>query len=225
MNFNMTIKNNLIDLKTTLPEEVTLVAVSKTKPIFDLMEAYNAGQRIFGENKVQEMVEKYHQMPKDIQWHMIGHLQRNKVKYMAEFVDLIHGVDGLKLLKEINKQAQKYQRVIKCLLQIKIATEDSKFGMTATDAYNLLQSDDLNTLEHIQIKGVMGMASFTQDQKQIKLEFEALKQCFDSLKTIHPTLNIISMGMSGDYALAMDCGSTMIRIGSGIFGARPYTSQ
>ena len=225
MNFNMTIKNNLIDLKTTLPEEVTLVAVSKTKPIFDLMEAYNAGQRIFGENKVQEMVEKYHQMPKDIQWHMIGHFQRNKVKYMAEFVDLIHGVDGLKLLKEINKQAQKYQRVIKCLLQIKIATEDSKFGMTATDAYNLLQSDDLNTLEHIQIKGVMGMASFTQDQKQIKLEFEALKQCFDSLKTIHPTLNIISMGMSGDYALAMDCGSTMIRIGSGIFGARPYTSQ
>ena len=225
MSFNMTIKNNLIDLKTTLPEEVTLVAVSKTKPIFDLMEAYNAGQRIFGENKVQEMVEKYHQMPKDIQWHMIGHLQRNKVKYMAEFVDLIHGVDGLKLLKEINKQAQKHQRVIKCLLQIKIATEDSKFGMTATDAYNLLQSDDLNTLEHIQIKGVMGMASFTQDQKQIKLEFEALKQCFDSLKTIHPTLDIISMGMSGDYALAMDCGSTMIRIGSGIFGARPYTSQ
>ena len=221
----MTIKNNLIDLKTTLPEEVTLVAVSKTKPIFDLMEAYNAGQRIFGENKVQEMVEKYHQMPKDIQWHMIGHLQRNKVKYMAEFVDLIHGVDGLKLLKEINKQAQKHQRVIKCLLQIKIATEDSKFGMTATDAYNLLQSDDLNTLEHIQIKGVMGMASFTQDQKQIKLEFEALKQCFDSLKTIHPTLDIISMGMSGDYALAMDCGSTMIRIGSGIFGARPYISQ
>lgn len=225
MNFNMTIKNNLIDLKTTLPEEVTLVAVSKTKPIFDLMEAYNAGQRIFGENKVQEMVEKYHQMPKDIQWHMIGHLQRNKVKYMAEFVDLIHGVDGLKLLKEINKQAQKHQRVIKCLLQIKIATEDSKFGMTATDAYNLLQSDDLNTLEHIQIKGVMGMASFTQDQKQIKLEFEALKQCFDSLKTIHPTLDIISMGMSGDYALAMDCGSTMIRIGSGIFGTRAYTSQ
>ena len=225
MNFNMTIKNNLIDLKTTLPEEVTLVAVSKTKPIFDLMEAYNAGQRIFGENKVQEMVEKYHQMPKDIQWHMIGHLQRNKVKYMAEFVDLIHGVDGLKLLKEINKQAQKHQRVIKCLLQIKIATEDSKFGMTTTDAYNLLQSDDLNTLEHIQIKGVMGMASFTQDQKQIKLEFEALKQCFDSLKTIHPTLDIISMGMSGDYALAMDCGSTMIRIGSGIFGTRPYTSQ
>ena len=221
----MTIKNNLIDLKTTLPEEVTLVAVSKTKPIFDLMEAYNAGQRIFGENKVQEMVEKYHQMPKDIQWHMIGHLQRNKVKYMAEFVDLIHGVDGLKLLKEINKQAQKHQRVIKCLLQIKIATEDSKFGMTTTDAYNLLQSDDLNTLEHIQIKGVMGMASFTQDQKQIKLEFEALKQCFDSLKTIHPTLDIISMGMSGDYALAMDCGSTMIRIGSGIFGTRPYTSQ
>ena len=225
MNFNMTIKNNLIDLKTTLPEEVTLVAVSKTKPIFDLMEAYNAGQRIFGENKVQEMVEKYHQMPKDIQWHMIGHLQRNKVKYMAEFVDLIHGVDGLKLLKEINKQAQKHQRVIKCLLQIKIATEDSKFGMTTTDAYNLLQSDDLNTLEHIQIKGVMGMSSFTQDQKQIKLEFEALKQCFDSLKTIHPTLDIISMGMSGDYALAMDCGSTMIRIGSGIFGTRPYTSQ
>jgi pyridoxal phosphate enzyme (YggS family) len=189
------------------------------------MEAYSSGQRIFGENKVQEMVEKYEQMPKDIQWHMIGHVQRNKVKYMAEFVNLIHGVDSLKLLKEINKQASKHQRTIECLLQIKIAEEDSKFGMSAKDAEALLTSEPLKQLSNIKIVGLMGMATFTDDQTQIKNEFDFLKSTFDKLKTFQTAncdLQIISMGMSGDYSLAIDCGSTMIRVGSNIFGARDY---
>ena len=216
----MSIKNNLNDLKSSLPRHVTLIAVSKTKPVENLMEAYDAGQRIFGENKVQEMVDKYHTMPKDIQWHMIGHLQRNKVKYLAEFVELIHGVDSIKLLQEINKQAQKHDRIIKCLLQIKIAQEDSKFGMSFDDAQELLQSNSLKTLHHINIEGVMGMASFTTDQKQIELEFRHLKHSFDTLKQLSPDISIISMGMSGDYPIAIECGSTMIRVGSKIFGAR-----
>lgn len=220
----MSIKNNLDDLKISLPDQVTLVAVSKTKPVENLMEAYNAGQRIFGENKVQEMIEKYHQMPKDVQWHMIGHLQRNKVKYIAEFVHLIHGVDSLKLLKEIDKNAQKHHRVINCLLQIKIADEDSKFGMSPQSAYDLMSSNALDGLDHIKIQGVMGMASFTENKKQIRSEFEVLKHCFDTLKTVNSNLEIISMGMSGDYSLAIDCGSTMIRVGSGIFGARHHTT-
>ena len=216
----MSIKNNLNDLKSSLPRHVTLIAVSKTKPVENLMEAYDAGQRIFGENKVQEMVDKYHAMPKDIQWHMIGHLQRNKVKYLAGFVELIHGVDSIKLLQEINKQAQKHDRIIKCLLQIKIAQEDSKFGMSYDDAQELLQSNLLKTLHHINIEGVMGMASFTTDQKQIELEFRHLKHSFDTLKQLSPKISIISMGMSGDYPIAIECGSTMIRVGSKIFGAR-----
>lgn len=216
----MSIKNNLKDLKSSLPRHVTLIAVSKTKPVENLMEAYDAGQRIFGENKVQEMVDKYHAMPKDIQWHMIGHLQRNKVKYLAEFVELIHGVDSIKLLQEINKQAQKHDRIIKCLLQIKIAQEDSKFGMSFDDAQELLQSNSLKTLHHINIEGVMGMASFTTDQKQIELEFRHLKHSFDTLKQLSPEISIISMGMSGDYPIAIECGSTMIRVGSKIFGTR-----
>lgn len=216
----MSIKNNLNDLKSSLPRHVTLIAVSKTKPVENLMEAYDAGQRIFGENKVQEMVDKYHTMPKDIQWHMIGHLQRNKVKYLAEFVELIHGVDSIKLLQEINKQAQKYDRIIKCLLQIKIAQEDSKFGMSFDDAQELFQSNSLKTLHHINIEGVMGMASFTTDQKQIELEFRHLKHSFDTLKQLSPEISIISMGMSGDYPIAIECGSTMIRVGSKIFGTR-----
>lgn len=216
----MSIKNNLNDLKSSLPRHVTLIAVSKTKPVENLMEAYDAGQRIFGENKVQEMVDKYHAMPKDIQWHMIGHLQRNKVKYLAGFVELIHGVDSIKLLQEINKQAQKHDRIIKCLLQIKIAQEDSKFGMSFDDAQELLQSNLLKTLHHINIEGVMGMASFTTDQKQIELEFRHLKHSFDTLKQLSPEISIISMGMSGDYPIAIECGSTMIRVGSKIFGAR-----
>ncbi|WP_028281883.1 YggS family pyridoxal phosphate-dependent enzyme [Olleya marilimosa] len=218
----MSIKQNLNQIQATLPKHVTLVAVSKTKPVSDLMEAYNAGQRIFGENKIQEMADKFQEMPKDIKWHMIGHVQTNKVKYMAEFVDLIHGVESFKLLKEINKQAKKHDRVIDCLLQIKIASEDSKFGMSIPDATTLLASKDFSALKNINVIGVMGMATFTEDQNQIKQEFDLLKSTFDSLQKTHPNLKTISMGMSGDYQLAIDCGSTMVRVGSSIFGARNY---
>jgi hypothetical protein len=221
----MSIKENLNKIKSTLPEHVTLVAVSKTKPISDLMEAYDAGQRIFGENKIQEMAEKHETMPKDIQWHMIGHVQRNKVKYMAPFVSLIHGVDNFKLLKEINKQAEKNNRVINCLLQIKIAEEDSKFGMAIKDASEIVQSKMFSELKHIRITGVMGMATFTDDKNQIKKEFNLLKSTFDNLKqhqTENCKLKTISMGMSGDYELAIESGSTMIRVGSSIFGSRNY---
>ncbi len=218
--FKMSIKQNLITIKQSLPEHVTLVAVSKTKPVADLMEAYDAGQRIFGENKIQEMADKFQQMPKDIKWHMIGHVQTNKVKYMAGFVDLIHGVESFKLLKEINKQALKHNRVIDCLLQIKIASEDSKFGMSAEDATTLLQSEDFSSLKNVRVTGVMGMATFTDNQDQIKEEFSLLKTTFESLKTIHLDLKTISMGMSGDYPLAIACGSTMVRVGSSIFGVR-----
>ena len=216
----MSIKNNLKHIKAQLPDHVTLVAVSKTKPVTDLMEAYNAGQRVFGENKIQEMAEKHEEMPKDIKWHMIGHVQRNKVKYMAGFVDLIHGVDSYKLLKEINKQAKKYDRTIDCLLQIKIAEEDSKFGMSAEEATALLQSDEFTELQHVKVVGVMGMATFTEDTTQVENEFKFLKTTFDKLKSLNANLITISMGMSGDYQLAIDCGSTMIRVGSSIFGAR-----
>ncbi|WP_053971908.1 YggS family pyridoxal phosphate-dependent enzyme [Mangrovimonas sp. ST2L15] len=221
----MSIKENLESILNQIPKEVTLVAVSKTKPNEDIMEAYQAGQRIFGENKIQEMAEKYESLPKDIQWHMIGHVQTNKVKYMAPFVSLIHGVDRLKLLKEINKQASANNRTINCLLQIKIAEEDSKFGMSIQDAKNLLQSKDLEPLNHIHITGVMGMATFTEDQNQIKNEFDRLKSAFDTLKTFENErcdLKTISMGMSGDYELAIQSGSNMIRVGSSIFGERNY---
>ncbi|WP_027878767.1 YggS family pyridoxal phosphate-dependent enzyme [Mesoflavibacter zeaxanthinifaciens] len=223
----MSIKHNLDTIKQTLPDHVTLVAVSKTKPVSDLMEAYNAGQRIFGENKIQEMADKYQEMPKDIKWHMIGHVQRNKVKYMAEFVDLIHGVDSLKLLKEINKQALKHDRIINCLLQIKIAEEDSKFGMRIKDAEELLLSETVSELKNINIVGLMGMATFTDNKDQIKEEFLRLKSAFEDLKTIQTSncnLQTISMGMSGDYKLAIECGSTMVRVGSSIFGERNYNN-
>ncbi|MDO5968843.1 YggS family pyridoxal phosphate-dependent enzyme [Flavivirga aquimarina] len=221
----MSIQQNLKKIKSLLPEHVTLVAVSKTKPVSDLMEAYNAGQRIFGENKIQEMVNKYENMPKDIEWHMIGHVQSNKVKYMASFVHLIHGVDNFKLLKEINKQAIKHGRVIDCLLQIKIATEDSKFGMTPDEASEVIKSDTFSELKNIKIVGLMGMATFTNDENQVKKEFDYLKSTFENLKLINThnyQLNTISMGMSGDYQLAINCGSTMVRVGSSIFGARNY---
>lgn len=226
MNFKMNIKQNLNKIITTIPKHVTLVAVSKTKPISDILEAYNAGQRIFGENKIQEMVDKHEQLPKDIEWHMIGHVQRNKVKYMAGFVSLIHGVDNLKLLKEINKQAEKHHRTIDCLLQIKIADEDSKFGMTQDEARNILLSQEFSELKNVNVKGVMGMATFTKDQEQIKSEFLFLKQTFDELQNLtneNLQITTISMGMSGDYQLAINCGSTMIRVGSSIFGDRNYS--
>ena len=222
MSFDMTIRKNLDQITSSLPPHVTLVAVSKTKPLGDLMQAYKAGQRVFGENKVQEMVEKYHLMPDDVLWHMIGHLQRNKVKYIAGFVDLIHGVDSLKLLIEIDKQAQKHNRVIKCLLQIKIARETSKFGLPIQEAEALLSSETFKSLKNVRIVGLMGMASFTTDKLQISKEFKTLKSNFDQLKQQRKNLKIISMGMSGDYKLAIDCGSSMIRVGSLIFGARNY---
>ena len=221
----MSIAQNLLHIKSQLPNHVTLVAVSKTKPVADLMEAYNAGQRIFGENKIQEMTEKWEQMPKDIQWHMIGHVQTNKVKFMAEYVSLIHGVDSLKLLQEINKQALKHHRAIDCLLQIYIADEETKFGLDEKELNELLSSEEFQQLKNIRIVGLMGMATFTDNQNQIKKEFQHLKEIFDkinSLSIINYPLSIISMGMSGDYKLAMECGSTMVRIGSSIFGNRNY---
>jgi pyridoxal phosphate enzyme (YggS family) len=219
----MSIATNLQIIKSTLPEHVTLVAVSKTKPVPDLMEAYNTGQRIFGENKIQEMVDKWEQMPKDIEWHMIGHVQTNKVKYMAPFVSLIHGVDSLKLLEEIDKQALKNNRIIDCLLQIYIAEEESKFGLDEEELTTLLSSDSFFKMKNIRIVGLMGMATFTDNQNQIKKEFTHLKSIFDSkqnLKSEICNLKSLSMGMSGDYQLAISCGSTMVRIGSSIFGGR-----
>jgi len=223
MNFNMSITEGLNKIKEQLPKEVTLVAVSKTKPVKDILEAYNSGQRVFGENKIQEMVEKHDLMPKDIQWHMIGHVQRNKVKYMASFVSLIHGVDNFKLLKEINKQAKKYDRVIDCLFQLKIAEEDSKFGMTYNDVEAIIKSEEFSELKHINVVGFMGMATFTDNQNKIKKEFSSLKTIFTTLnghKYSNFNPKVLSMGMSSDFQLAIECGSNMIRIGSTIFGAR-----
>ena len=218
----MSISNNLTKIKASLPENVTLVAVSKTKPIADLMEAYEAGQRIFGENKIQEMTEKWEVMPKDIQWHMIGHVQTNKVKFMAEYVSLIHGVDSLKLLQEINKQGKKHNRVIDVLLQIYIAEEESKFGLDEKELNELLQhvQNDKSSFANINIVGLMGMATFTENQNQIEKEFKHLKTIFNKLNTENCELNTLSMGMSGDYQQAISCGSTMVRIGSSIFGNR-----
>ena len=216
----MSIKNKLQNIKLNLPKNITLVAVSKTKPVELLNEAYDQGQRIFGENKVQEMVDKFEKMPKDIKWHMIGHLQTNKVKYIASFVSLVHGVDSLKLLKEINKQATKHNRTIDCLIQIKIATEDTKFGMSLNDLQLLLKSDEFKTLDNIRIKGLMGMASFTTDNHQIESEFKYLKSIFDQIKKKYSDIEILSMGMSNDYKLATKYGSNMVRIGSHIFGSR-----
>lgn len=218
----MSISENISALKNSLPTNVDLVAVSKTKSVPELMEAYNAGQRIFGENKIQEMCEKWEVMPKDIQWHMIGHVQRNKVKYMAPFVSLIHAVDSLKLLKEIDKQAAKHERVIDCLIQIKIAEEESKFGMSEADAKAIINSEEIKTYNNIKIIGLMGMATFTDDRDQLSKEFGFLKSVFDALQQKHPELSVLSMGMSGDYPLAIEHGSNMVRVGSAIFGARNY---
>ncbi|MDV6169959.1 YggS family pyridoxal phosphate-dependent enzyme [Flavobacterium sp. DG1-102-2] len=220
----MSIQSNLLEITSTLPAHVTLVAVSKTKPVPDLMEAYNAGQRIFGENKIQEMEAKHAEMPKDIEWHMIGHVQTNKVKYMATFVSLVHGVDSLKLLAEINKQAKKNNRVIDCLLQMHIAEEETKFGMDENELDELLASEEFKQLENIKVTGLMGMATFTEDENQIRKEFTHLKTVFDVLSSKPETRNLkpvtLSMGMSGDYNIAIGCGSTMVRIGSSIFGHR-----
>ena len=221
----MLIKQNLDHIKNSLPENVTLIAVSKTQPASSILEAYQAGQRAFGENKIQEMVEKFDILPKDIEWHMIGHLQSNKVKYMAHFVHLIHGVDSFKTLKEINKQALKHNRVINCLLEVKIASEETKFGLSFDEVEQLLKSEELKNLKNINVQGLMGMASFTENNEIISAEFKTLKTFFDSLQkyksfNVNPTT--LSMGMSGDYKIAIEEGSTMIRVGSAIFGSRNY---
>jgi len=218
MNF---IKQNLEKIRAELSNKIVLVAVSKTKPIQDLKDAYEAGQRVFGENKIQEMVTKYEALPKDIQWHMIGHLQRNKVKYMAHFVDLIHGVDSLKTLKEINKQALKHKRIINCLIQVRIAKEETKFGLSYEEVLNILNSDELKTFKNVKITGLMGMATFTKDETIIEKEFSKLNSFFESNQTKY-NLETLSMGMSGDYKIGIRNGSTMIRVGSSIFGARNY---
>lgn len=216
----MFVKENINEFNKRLPSHVQLVAVSKTKPLVSIQEAYDAGQRVFGENRIQEMVDKHEKLPKDIQWHMIGHLQRNKVKYMAGFVGLIHGVDSFKTLKEIDKQAAKHNRIIDCLLQAKIAKEESKFGLSFDRITKILESEEFQSLKNIKIIGLMGMASFVSDESQLSQEFSSLKAYFDSLT--HKDLKILSMGMSGNYELAIKNGSNMIRVGSAIFGARNY---
>lgn len=218
----MSIQENLKTIEATIPAHVTLVAVSKTKPVEDLQEAYAAGMRDFGENKIQEMCDKYEVLPKDIRWHMIGHVQTNKVKYMAPFVHLIHGVDSLKLLKEINKQAEKNNRIIDVLLQQFIADEETKFGLDVEETRQIMQ-EEIQHLPHVRVVGLMGMATFTEDKNQIRNEFKTLKSNFDFLKNNFENITILSMGMSGDYQIAIEEGSTMVRIGSSIFGHRNYS--
>jgi pyridoxal phosphate enzyme (YggS family) len=218
----VSIKSNLLKILKDLPKEVTLVAVSKTKTQMEIMEAYKAGQRIFGENKIQEMAGKWSALPKDIEWHMIGHVQTNKVKYMSEFVTLIHGVDSLKLLKEINKQGIKHNRTINCLLQVHIAQEQTKFGLDEKELFEILESPEFRTLGNVRIKGLMGMASFTDNEEQIHREFSNLNSIYLKLLNKVPDANILSMGMSGDYKIAIEEGSNMVRIGSSIFGGRNY---
>ncbi|WP_372944366.1 YggS family pyridoxal phosphate-dependent enzyme [Muriicola sp.] len=216
----MSIASNLNTIRKDLPDHVELVAVSKTKSIEEIMQAYNAGQRIFGENRIQEMTEKWAALPKDISWHMIGHVQRNKVKYMAPYVSLVHGVDSLKLLKELNKQGKKHKRVIPCLLQMHIAREETKFGLDEQELQALVASNEFREFRNVQVRGLMGMATFTDKEEVIRKEFHELKLMFDALKNILPGLDILSMGMSGDYRIAVEEGSTMVRIGSSIFGER-----
>lgn len=218
------IKEALDTVKAEIPEHVTLVAVSKTKPAEMIQEAYDLGQRVFGENRVQELADKYEQLPKDIVWHLIGHLQTNKVKYIAPFVSMIHAVDSLKLLKEIDKQAQKNNRVINCLLQFHIAEEDSKFGMQFEEVRELLESNEFVEMQHVSIVGLMGMATFTDNTEQIREEFRNLENYFQIIKShffkFNDAFEHISMGMSGDYPIAIEEGSTMVRVGSAIFGSR-----
>jgi len=216
--------SNYKEVLNTIPNDVCLVAVSKTKPIDAILEKYNQGQRIFGENKVQELVAKYEGLPKDIEWHLIGHLQTNKVKYIAPFVSLIHSVDSLKLLKEVNKEAKKNNRVINCLLQFHIAQEETKYGLNLEEAKSLLESEEFIQMENVSVVGIMGMASFSDDENQVRDEFRILENTFSILKSHYFKFNDnfkeISMGMSGDYKIAIEEGSTMIRVGSLIFGNR-----
>lgn len=217
----MNLIENLNKIKTSLAEDVELIAVSKTRSNEEILELYNAGHKVFGENRVQELIEKQEVLPKDIQWHLIGHLQRNKVKYIAEFVHLIHSVESERLLKEINKQAKRFERVIPCLLQIKIAEEETKFGLDKEEAENILKTYK-EKFENVQIIGVMGMATFTDDMEQVRREFKSLKNVYGQFQTLDEDIQILSMGMSGDYELAIEEGSNMVRVGSAIFGEREY---
>jgi len=223
---NNFIYHNLTELRRQIPQHVTLVAVSKTYPPETIMDAYRAGQRVFGENKVQEMVEKQSVLPNDIEWHLIGHLQSNKIKYIAPFVKVIHSVDSLKLLINIDKEAQKHHRIIDCLLQFHIGEETTKFGMETVEAEALLNTDEYKTLKNTRITGVMGMATFTDDRQQIRAEFQRLHAVFQDLKSRYfadcPHFKEISMGMSDDYPVAIEEGATIVRIGSAIFGRRSY---
>lgn len=219
----MSIEENISAVKNALGGKATLVAVSKTKPAQDLMQAYRAGQRIFGENKVQEMCAKYEALPKDIEWHMIGHLQSNKVKYIAPFVSMIQSVDSFSLLRKIDSAAQKTGRTIDCLLEVKIASEDTKYGLTPVEAEEIISSGIAEGMPGIRLRGLMGMASNTDDAERVRTEFSDLKKLFDSVRVEHPELDVLSMGMSGDYITAVECGSNMVRVGSGIFGARDYS--
>lgn len=222
----MSIPDNLRKLQSEIPEKVSIVAVSKRKSVEEILEAYNAGHRVFGENRVQELIEKQALLPKDIQWHMVGHLQTNKVKFLAGFVDLIHSVDSFKLLQSIDREALKAGRIIPCLLQVHISKEDSKFGLSGDELFELVGSPDFQSLNNIRIAGVMGMATFTPDMERVGSEFRYLKECFEKLKkkffADDPDFRDISMGMSGDYQLAIESGSTMIRLGTIIFGPRNY---
>ena len=218
----MSIAENIKKYTEELPDTVDLVAISKTKPNEDILEAYEVGQRIFGENKIQDMTDKWEALPKDIEWHMVGHVQRNKVKYMAPYVGLIHAVGSLKLLKEINKQAKKHDRVIRCLLQIKIADEDSKFGISAGEAEEILQFTEYKAFENVAVVGLMGMATNTENDDKVAEEFDYLHSVFKDFRVKYPAIKELSMGMSGDYKIAVKHGSTMVRIGSSIFGARNY---
>jgi len=224
----MSVSENLSDIKRKIPPHVRLVAVSKTKPVSDIMEAYAAGHRSFGENKAQELIAKQPELPKDIEWHFIGHLQRNKVKYMAPFVEMIESVDSLKLLKEINKQALKNGRTINCLLQFHIASEETKFGLDLGEAEEILGLEEYRGMENIRLCGVMGMATFTTDELILRKEFSSLRMLFKTLKEKYfqqdKSFREISMGMSGDYMIAIEEGSTIVRVGTAIFGARNYST-
>lgn len=220
----MTGTNKLDEILKNIPDGVSLVAVSKRKPVEEILEVYNRGQRIFGENKVQELVDKHPQLPKDIEWHFIGHLQRNKVKFIVPFVNMIHSVDSARLLIEINKQAKKIDRVVNCLLQFHIAEEETKFGLDITEAHHLFESSEYKEMKNIKICGVMGMGTFVDDEPTTRREFQSLKGIFNELRQAYFENNAdfkeISMGMSGDYNIAIEEGSTLVRIGSAIFGAR-----
>lgn len=219
----MSIQENYNHIKSQLPSDVQLVAVSKTHPVSAIQEVYDLGQRIFGENKVQEVAEKYPLLPKDIQWHLIGHLQTNKVKYIAEFVDTIQSVDSEKLIREINKEAAKHNRTIKVLLQVKIAEEESKFGLEINEAKDIFEQYLSGEFQNIEITGLMGMATFTEDKDQVKKEFLNLKNLFDELNQLKK-LETLSMGMSDDFPIAIECGANSVRVGSAIFGRRDYSN-